>query len=188
MSSRPTDNGCCQYSALPSTSDTSAGTPNGNNGNAVINSDAQGSLNNASDGNTKNNVNGTSNNAASRISNTTSNQESSQNSSTMRQTRSSGRGANVALESLGPIEESSKSQVRKQQHYEIDRIIDGSPDKALGQFHHANKVAMTQVYQQIFSLTHPDKQPAEWKEKTNRAQLNKQGPRVKGRQTDHNIV
>lgn len=167
MSSNPPNNDSVQYPTLPGTSGTSAGAANGN---AVTNSNAQGSVNNASGGNTNINAGGTSNNAASGSSNTTANQASNQNPATTRQTRSSGRGAKVALESLGPIEELSQSQLREQQHYEIDRIIDGSPDEALGQFHHADKAAMTQVYKQLSALTHPDKQPAEWKEKANKAQ------------------
>lgn len=167
MSSNPPNNDSVQYPTLPGTSGTSAGTLDGN---AVTNSNAQGSVNNASGGITNINAGGTSNNAASGSSNTTANQASNQNPATTRQTRSSGRGAKVALESLGPIEELSQSQLREQQHYEIDRIIDGSPDEALGQFHHADKAAMTQVYKQLSALTHPDKQPAEWKEKANKAQ------------------
>ena len=185
MSSRPPNSDSVQYPALPDTSGTSAGNPTGN---AVTNSNAQGSVNDASGGNANNNAGGTSNNAASGSSNTTANQESNQNPATTRQTRSSGRGAKVALESLGPIEELSQSQLREQQHYEIDRIIDGSPDEALGQFHHADKAAMTQVYKQLSALTHPDKQPAEWKEKANQAQQSKQEPQIKSRQTDHNVV
>ena len=87
---------------------------------------------NASGGNTNNDAGGTSNNAASGSSNTTANQESNQNPVTTRQTRSSGRGAKVALKSLGPIEELNQSQLCEQQHYEIDQIIDGSPDETLG--------------------------------------------------------
>jgi len=124
-------------------------------------------MNNASGGNANNNAGGASNHVASGSSNTTANQESNQNPATTRQTRSSGRGAKVALESLGPIEELSQSQLHEQQHYEIDRIIDSSSDEALGQFHHANKATMTQVYKQLFALTHPNKQSEEWKEKAN---------------------
>ena len=91
-----------------------------------------------------------------------------------RQTRSSARGNKIALESLGPIDELSTSQLGEQQQNEIDRIIAGSPDEALGQFHHADKAAMTQVYKQLSALIHPDKQPAEWKMKANQAQSCKQ--------------
>ncbi|MCJ1280630.1 Glutamine-rich protein 2 [Puttea exsequens] len=128
MSSRPPNNDSVQYPTLPGTSDTSAGNPNGN---AVTNSNAQGSVNNASGGNTKDNAGGTSKNAASGSSNSTANQESNQNPATTRQTRSSGRGAKVALESLGPIEELSQKQLREQQHHEIDRIIDDKFDLSI---------------------------------------------------------
>ena len=164
MSSRPPNNDSVQYPTLPGTSGTSAGNPNGN---AVTNSNAQGSVNNASGGNTNDNAGGTSKNAASRSSNSTANQESNQNPATARQTRSSGREAKVALESLGPIEELSQSQLREQQHYEIDRITNSSPDEALRQFHHADNAVITQVYKQLSALTHPDKQPTERKEKAN---------------------
>jgi len=100
----------------------------------------------------------------------------------------SGRGAKVALELLGSIEKLSQSQLYEQQHYEIDRIVDGSPDEALGQFYHADKAAITQVYKQLSALTHPDKQPEEWKKKANQAQQSKQEPLIKSRQTDHNVV
>ena len=33
----------------------------------------------------------------------------------------------------------------------------GTSDEALGQFHHADKAAMTQVYKQLALLTYPDK-------------------------------
>jgi hypothetical protein len=176
MSSQTPSNGSVQYPALPSTLDSSAGTLNGN---TVTSSNAQGSVNDASGGNANNSADGTSNNAASGSSNTTANQESNPTSATTRQTRSSGRGAKVPLESLGPIKELNQSQLREQQHYEIDRIINSSPDEALGQFHHADKAAMTQVYRQLSALTHPDKQPAEWKEKANQAQQSKQNPKSK---------
>lgn len=104
MSSRPPNNDSVQYPALPGTSGTSAGTPNGN---AVTNSNAQGSVNNTSGGNANNNTDGTSNNAASGSSSTTANQEFNRSSATTRQTRSSGQGAKVALKSLGLIEELS---------------------------------------------------------------------------------
>ena len=172
MSSRPPKNDGVQYPALPGTAGTPAGNP----------SNAQGSVNNASGGNANNNAGGASNNVAGGSSNTTANQESNQNPATTRQTRSSGRGAKVALESLGPIEELSQSQLGEQQHYGIDRIIDGSPDEAFGQFHHADKAAMTQVYKQLSALTHPDKQPAEWKEKANQAQQSEEDPQIKSRQ------
>lgn len=178
MSSRPPNKDSVQYPTVLGTSGTPAGTP----------SNAQGSVNDASGGNGNNNASGTSNNAASGSSNTTANQESNQTPATTRQTRSSGRGAKVALESLGPIEELSQSQLQEQQHYEIDRIVDGSPDEALGQFHHADKAAMTQVYKQLSALTHPDKQPEEWKGKANQAQQSKQESQIKSRQTDHNVV
>jgi len=79
-----------------------------------------------------NDVNDASNNAAGGSPNDTANQESNQTSATTRQTRSSGRGAKIALESLGPTDELSQSQLREQQQYEINRIINGSPDEALG--------------------------------------------------------
>lgn len=175
-SSRPPNNGNVQYPALPGTSGTSTGTPNGN---AVMNSNAQGSVNNASGRHPNNNADGTSNNTTGGISNTTANQESSQTSATTRQKRSSGRGAKVVLKSLGPLEELSASQLREQQQYEIGRIIAGSPDEALGQFHHANKAAMTQVYKQLSALVHPENQPAGWKEKPTDAHSSKQKPQVK---------
>ena len=157
-SSRPPNNGNVQYPAPPGTSGTSTGTPNGN---AVTNNNGQGSVNDASGRHSNNNADGTSNNTTGGISNTTANQESSQTSATTRQTRSSGRGAKVGLESLGPLEELSANQLREQQQYEIDRITAGSSDEAFEQFHHANKAAMTQVYKQLSTLVHPDKQPAE---------------------------
>ena len=40
---------------------------------------------------------------------------------------------------------------------------------------------MTQVYKQLSALTHPDKQPTEWKEKANQAQSSKQGPQFKSK-------
>ena len=120
-----------------------------------------------------NNANDTSNNTAGGSSNNTANQESNQTSATKRQTRSSGRGAKIALESLGPIDELSQSQLREQQQYEIDRINNGSPDEALGQFHHADEATITQVYKQLSALIHPDKQPDEWKEKATQAQQSK---------------
>ena len=153
-SSGPSNNGHVPYPALPSTSGTSAGTPNGNTG-----------TNN-------NNFNVASNNATGGNSNDRSHQETSQTSATTRQTRSSGRGAKVALESLGYTDDLSQSDLRKNQQYEIDRIIN-NPDEALGQFHHADKAAMTQVYKQISALVHPDKQVAEWKDKANEAQQSK---------------
>jgi len=169
-SSRPPNNGNLQYPALPGTSGTSAETPNDV---AVTNSNAQRSVNVTSARRPNNNANDTSNDTAGGSSSDTANQESSQTSATTRQTRSSGRGAKVALESLGPIDELSQTQLREQQQHEINRIIDGSPDEALGQFHHANKAAMTQVYKQLSVLIHPDKQPEEWKEKANQAQQSK---------------
>lgn len=175
-SSRPPNNDNVQYPALPGTSGTSTGIPNSN---AVTNSNAQGSVNDASGRHPNNNADGTSNNTTGGISNTTANQESSQTSAATRQTTSSGRGAKVALESLGPLEELSASQLREQQQYEIDQIIAGSPDEALGQFHRANKAAMTQVYKQLSALVHPGKQPAEWKEKATEAQSSKQKPQFK---------
>lgn len=114
-----------------------------------------------------------SNNTAGGSSNNATNQESNQTSATTRQTRSSDRGAKVALESLGPIDELSQSELRKQQQYETDRINNGSPEEALGQFHHADEVQMTQVYKQLSALIHPDKQPDEWKERATQAQQSK---------------
>ncbi|KAL8823040.1 MAG: hypothetical protein Q9191_006240 [Dirinaria sp. TL-2023a] len=165
MSSTPPNNDSVQYPTLPSTSGISAGTPNGN---AVTNSNAQGSTNDASSGNANNNAGGTFNNAASG-SFSIANQESGQPSGITRQTRSSVKGGKVALESLGPIEDLSQNQLREQQHYEIDRIIDDGLDEALEQFHHADKAAMTQVYRQLALLTHPDKQTSDWKEKATKA-------------------
>jgi hypothetical protein len=185
MSSRPPNNDSVQSPALPGTSGTSAGTPNGN---AVTNSNAQGSVNDASGGNANNNAGGTSNNAASGSSNTTANQESDQSSGTTRQTRSSAKGGKVALESLGPTEGLSQNQLREQQHYEIDRIINGSLDEALGQFHHTDKAAMTQVYKQLALLTHPDKQTPDWREKATKAHSSKQRILTKGRETDYRTV
>jgi len=164
MSSRPPNNDSVQYFALLDTSSTLVGIP----------SNAQGSMNDALGENANNNASGTSNNAASGSSNTIANQEFNQNPAITRQTRSSRREAKVALESLDSIEELSQSQLREQQHYEIDRIIDDSSNKTLEQFHHANKAAMTQVYKQLSALTHFDKQPAKWKEKANQAQQSKQ--------------
>lgn len=172
-SPRPPNNNDVQYPALPGPSSTSTGTPNDN---AVMNSNAQGLLNDASVGDPTNNADGTSNNITGGSSNTTANQESSQISATTRQTRSSGR---VALESLGPIEDLDAIQLLEQQQYEINRIIAGSPDEALGQFHLENKAAMTQVYRQLSALIHPDKQPAEWKEKATEAQSSKKNTRIK---------
>jgi len=169
-SSRPPDNGSIQYPALPGTSGTSAGTPNGN---AVTNSNAQGSVNDDSGRRPNNNADGTSNNITGGSSNTTANQASKETSATTRQTRATTRGAKVNLKSLYPIDELGPADLREQQQYEIGRIIDGGPDEALGQFHHANKAAMTQVYKQLSTLTHPDRQPEEWKEKANQAQQSK---------------
>jgi len=149
-SPRPPNNGNI-YPNLPAQG-TSAGTPNHDSG---TNNNAQSDA---------------SNNAAGGSSGNTANQASNQTSGTTRQTRSSGRGAKIAFESLGPINDLSQSQLREQQQYEIDRIISGSPDEALGQFHHADKAAMTQIYKQLSTLIHPDKQPEEWKGKANDAQ------------------
>lgn len=160
-SSKTPNNDNVQYPALPAASGTSAGTPNDS---AVTNSNAQGSVSDAPGRRPDTNASGTSN---------TANQESNQPSATTRQTRSSGRGAKIALESLGPLEELNQSQLREQQQYEIDRIINGSPDEALRQFHYANKAAMIQVYKQLSILIHPDKQPEEWKGKANQAQQSK---------------
>lgn len=151
MSLRPSNNDGVQYPTLSGTSGTLAGTP----------SNAQGLVNNASGGNANNNAGDAFNHVASGSSNTIANQEFNQNLATTRQTRSSRREAKVALESLGPIEELSQSQLHEQQHYKIDRIIDDSLDETLEQFHHANKVAMTQVYKQLSALTYLDKQPKE---------------------------
>ena len=148
MSSRPPNKDSVQYPTLPGTSGTPAGTP----------SNAQGSVNDASGGNDNNNVGGTFSNAASGSSNTTANQEFNEIPAITQQTRSSEQGVKVVLESLGPIEELSQSQLHEQQHYEIDQIVDDSPDEVLGQFHHADKAAMTQVYKQLSALIHSDKQ------------------------------
>lgn len=120
-----------------------------------------------------NNTNDNSNNITSESSNNIANQEFNQTFATTRQTRSFGRGTKVVLESLDSIEELSQSELRKQQQYKIDRIIDDSPNETLGQFYHANKVAMTQVYKQFFALIHPNKQSKEWKEKINQTQQSK---------------
>ena len=143
------------------------------NTNAVTNSNSQGSVNGASGGN------------ASNESSNTAKQESGQPSGTTRQKRSSAKGGNVALESLGPTEELSQNQLREQQHYEIDRIINGGPDEALGQFHHANKAAMIQVYKQLALLIHPDKQTPDWKEKATKAHSSKHRILIKGTEVNH---
>ncbi|KAL9125159.1 MAG: hypothetical protein Q9217_005591 [Psora testacea] len=98
------------------------------------------------------------------------NDNSGTNSIAQGLTRSSGRKAKIALESLGPIDNLSQSQLREQQQYEIDRIINSNLNEALGQFHHADKATITQVYKQLSILIHPDKQPDEWKEKANQTQ------------------
>ncbi len=177
MSSSSPNNDSAQYPTLPGTSSTSAETPNTN---AVTNSKTQGSVNVASGGNANNNADNTSKDASNESSNTA-NQESGQPSGTTRQTRSSAKGGKVALESLGPTEDLSQNQLREQQHYEIDRIINGGPDEALGQFHHADKAAMIQVYKQLALLTHPDKQTPDWKEKATKAHSSKQRILTKGR-------
>jgi len=89
-----------------------------------------------------NNADGISNNITSGSSNTIANQASNEISSTTRQTRATTRGAKVNLKSLYPIDELGSTDLREQQQYEIGRIIDGGPNETLGQFHHANKVAM----------------------------------------------
>ena len=163
-SSTPQNNGKIEYPLLPGTSSTSVGSPN----------DAQGSVNVTSSGSTKENTANTSENASNGNSKIA-NQEPGQTSDTTRQTRSSSKGKKVAFESLGPTEDLSQSQLREQQHYEIDRIIDGGPDEALGQFHHADKAAMTQVYKSLALLTHPDKQSSkDWQEKATKAQSGEQ--------------
>ncbi len=113
------------------------------------------------------------NNIAGESFNNAANQEFNQTFATTRQTRFSERGAKIALESLGSIDELSQSQLREQQQYKIDRINNDSSNEALEQFHHANKAAMTQVYKQLSALIHSDKQSEEWKEKITQAQQSK---------------
>ena len=96
--------------------------------------------------------------------------ESNQTAASRRQTRSSGQEARAALESLHPIEDINREELFKQQQYEIGRILESDPDDALGQFRHTSKPEMIQVYKQLSNLTHPDKQPPEWKDKATRAQ------------------
>ena len=183
-SSNPPNSGNVEYPALPGTSSTSSETPNPN---AVTNSNTQGSVNGASGGNANNNADSASKNASNESSNTA-NQDSGSPSGTTRQTRSSAKAGKVALESLGPTDDLSQKELREQQHYEIDRIINGGPDEALRQFHHADKAAMTQVYKQLALLTHPDKQTPDWKEKATKAHSSKQEILTKGRETDHKTV
>ena len=173
-----------QYPTLRGIPSTSAKTANTD---TVTNSNTQGLMNYVSGGNADNNTDSTSKNASNESPNTA-NQESGQPSGTTRQTRSSAKRGKVALESLGPTEDLSRSQLDQQQHYEIERIIDGGPDEALGQFHHEDKAAMTQVYKQLALLTHPDKQTSDWKEKATKAQSSEQGILTKGSNADHKIV
>lgn len=109
--SRPPDNGSIQYPALLGISGTSAGTPNGN---AVTNSNAQGSVNDNSGRRPNNNADGTSNNITGGSSNTTANQASKETSATTRQTRATTRGAKVNLKSLYPIDELGLADLREQ--------------------------------------------------------------------------
>ena len=164
-SSNPPDNDKVKYPNLPGTSSTSAGTPDA----STATNNAEGSVNDASSGGTSKNAKNASNESSD-----TAKKESGQTSDATRQTRSSTKGGKVAFESLGPIEDLTQKQLHEQQHYEIDRIINGSPDEALGQFHHADKAAMTQVYKQLALLTHPDKQTPDWMEKATKAQSSKQ--------------
>ena len=183
-SSNNSKNGTIEYPALPGTSNSSLGTPNSN---AVANNDAQGSVNGASSGDTDKNADVASKSASNEGSNAAK-ENPGQTSGTTRQTRSSAKGGKVAFESLGPTEDLSQKQLREQQHYEIDRIVGGSPDEALGQFHHADKAAMTQVYKQLALLTHPDKQTSDWKEKATKAHSSKQRIPNKDREIDHKTV
>jgi len=137
---RPPNNDSIQYPALPGTSSILAGTPNDN---AITNSNAQGLVNDNLGRRPNNNADGISNNIIGGSSNTIANQASNETSSTTRQTRATTREAKVNLKSLYPIDELGSIDLREQQQYEIDRIIDGDLDETLGQFHHANKAAMT---------------------------------------------
>ena len=91
-----------------------------------------------------------------------------------RQTRSSGRGANIELRSLGSEDDLDESELRQAREAEIERIINGGVDEALGQFHLASEAEMSAVYRKLCALTHPDKQSEDaWKEKATRAQQSK---------------
>jgi len=111
------NNGNPQYPALPGTSGTSAETFNNN---AVTNSNAQQSVNNASTTHFNNDANGTFNNTAGGSSNTPTNQEFNQTSATTRQTRSSARAAKINLKALGSLEDLDSGELRKQREYEIN--------------------------------------------------------------------
>ena len=100
-----------------------------------------------------------------------------------RLTRSSAKGAKVQLESLGAEENLSKKRLREQREYEIDRILeykteDGGTDRcveeALGQFKIGSPEQLSQIWRELSTLTHPDKQTEpEWKEKAGEAQQSK---------------
>ena len=183
-SSNNSKNGTIEYPTLPGTSNSSLGTPNSN---AVAKNDVQGSVNGASSRDTDKNADVTRKGASNEGSNTAK-EDPGQTSGTTRQTRSSTKRGKVAFESLGPTEDLSQKQLREQQHYEIVRIVDGSSDEALGQFHHADKAAMTQVYKQLALLTHPNKQTSDWKEKATKAQSNKRRIPNKNKEIDHETV
>lgn len=100
-----------------------------------------------------------------------------------RVTRSSAKGANVKLQSLGAEENLNKQDLREAREYEINRILafkteDGRTNRcveeAFGQFQLASPAELAQVYKELCKLTHPDKQTeTEWKEKANEAQQSK---------------
>jgi len=100
-----------------------------------------------------------------------------------RLTRSSAKGANIQLQSLGAEENLNKQELRKAREYEINRLLalkskDGRTDRcveeALAQFQVASPAELSQVYKELCKLTHPDKQTeTEWKEKATEAQQSK---------------
>jgi len=84
-----------------------------------------------------------------------------------RQTKSSAKGVNVKLQSLGAEKNLNKQDLREAREYEINRILtfkteDGRTDrcikKALEQFQLASPAELAQVYKELCKLTHPNKQ------------------------------
>ena len=115
------------------------------NDNAITNNNAQNSTNDASNKNVNNNANDIFNNVANKSFNIA-NQEFDQPFNNTRQIKSFVKKEKIAFKSFDFIEDLNQKQFREQQHYEIDWIINDDSNETFEQFHHANKVAMTQIY------------------------------------------
>lgn len=74
----------------------------------------------------------------------------------------------------GTSEETSGKNSDEDRHYEIEQILDGSMEDALGRYNLSSKKDIDSMFRQPSGLAHPDKEhDQEWKTKAKLAQQSK---------------